>query len=64
MEKNKKLTEGTLLKYIGKVFENFQQELPYMTFLGYDCMGWADIWVDYNGNRMCVHIDDVVVAEG
>jgi hypothetical protein len=53
------LANKTRLKYTGQHFEGFQQERPYMTFLGYDCGGWYTIWVEYLGNIMFVMLNDV-----
>jgi hypothetical protein len=64
MKKTHQLAEGTKLKYTGKGFENFDKDNPYMTFLGYDSHGWTDLWVDYNGKKMCVSINEVEVAGG
>jgi hypothetical protein len=62
MNKHHQLEEGTLLKYIGKGFENFNKEQPLMKFLGYDSYGWQELWVDYNGQRIHVEITEVELA--
>ena len=61
MKKTNQITEGTKLRYIGKGFKNFDSEDPYMDFLGYDSHGWTDVWVEYNGEKMCVSINEVEV---
>lgn len=59
MNTNNELEEGTLLKYIGKGFENFDKEQPLMKFLGYDSYGWKELWVEYNGQRIHVNTAEV-----
>lgn len=61
MKNKHHLTEGTKLKYIGKGFENFDRDKPYMSFLGYDSHGWTDLWVEYDGRKMCVSSKEVEV---
>lgn len=63
MDKNQQIKEGTRLKYVGKGFEDFQPDQPYMIFLGYDSNGWCDAWVDYLGKKTCVPVDEVELAE-
>lgn len=53
------LTEGQILKYIGKGFDNFQKENPYVKFLGYDSYGWNEVWVSYNGQNISLDISEV-----
>ncbi|OJW81800.1 MAG: hypothetical protein BGO69_14955 [Bacteroidetes bacterium 46-16] len=62
MDKNKELTQGIKLKYIGRGFDDFQQEQPYMTFLGYDSHGWRDLWVNYNDKKILVSVDEVEIV--
>lgn len=57
------LTNKTKLKYTGQPFEGFQRERPFMTFLGYDCSGWTNIWVDYLGKIMFITLNDIEIAE-
>ncbi|MVN91274.1 hypothetical protein [Mucilaginibacter aquatilis] len=54
-----KLVEGLELKYIGKRFAGFNEEDPYVTFLGYDTPGWSYIWVKYKGRHIYTSITDV-----
>lgn len=63
MDKNRQLIKGTRLNYTGKGFEDFQEDQPYMIFLGYDSHGWSDLWVDYQGLHICVSAGEVEVAE-
>lgn len=56
------LTDKTRLRYTGQHFEGFLEETPYMTFLGYDCSGWSNIWVDYMGETRYVTLDDIEIA--
>ncbi|WP_374163868.1 hypothetical protein [Arcticibacter sp. MXS-1] len=65
MNKNPQIADGATLKYKGKGFENFDPAQPFMKFLGYDSYGWSDVWVEYQGNSVCVSAADVeVVQEG
>ncbi|WP_423149452.1 hypothetical protein [Rubrolithibacter danxiaensis] len=57
------LNEGTLLKYIGKGFKEFQENHPFMEFLGYDSMGWYDLWVNYLGHKICVSWNEVEIVK-
>lgn len=63
MKQTNQLTEGTKLIYRGKGFEGFQQNQPYMEFLGYDSNGWRDLWVEYNGKRLCITTNDVEIDQ-
>lgn len=55
--------DGQRLRYIGKGFENFDSNQPYMIFLGYDSSGWNDMWVSYNGEKMRMTAEEVEKAE-
>lgn len=60
--KKKEIAEGTRLRYVGKGFENFNAESPYVDFLGYDSHGWSDVWVEYNGEKICLSLNEVEIA--
>ncbi len=57
------LTDKIRLKYTGQHFEGFRAETPYMTFLGYDCSSWFNIWVEYLGEIRFVMLADIEIAE-
>ncbi len=59
MSNDENLVEGLTLKYIGKAFAGFCEENPFVTFLGYDGVGWFNIWVKYNGNYIFTSVYDV-----
>lgn len=56
-----KLVEGLELKYIGKSFAGFNEEDPYVTFLGYDTVGWSYIWIKYKGKQILTSVFDVAL---
>lgn len=56
-----KLVEGLELKYIGKSFAGFNEEDPYVTFLGYDTVGWSYIWIKYQGKQVLTSVFDVAL---
>ncbi|MGF7081002.1 hypothetical protein [Mucilaginibacter sp. UYCu711] len=56
-----KLIEGLELLYIGKSFAGFKEEDPYVIFLGYDSLGWSNIWVKYKGRNIFTSIFDVAI---
>ena len=60
MNITEKLIEGLELIYTGKSFAGFNEEDPYVIFLGYDSLGWSNIWVKYNGRHIFTSIFDVV----
>jgi hypothetical protein len=60
MNITEKLIEGLELLYTGKSFAGFNEEDPYVIFLGYDSPGWSNIWVKYNGRFIFTSIFDVV----
>ncbi len=60
---NKTLQDGQLLKYIGKRLENFDQDNPYVKFLGYDSPGWSDIWIQYNDQNFHVPCSDIEICD-
>jgi hypothetical protein len=62
MSKFSTLEEGQLLLYKGRQFEEFDNQHPYMEFLGYDSNGWTDLWVSYKGSKMRVDRMDVEPA--
>lgn len=57
------LAGQTRLRYTGRHFEGFRAEMPFMTFLGYDCSGGSAIWVDYLGEVRFVALNDVEIAD-
>ncbi|MFD2145764.1 hypothetical protein [Mucilaginibacter antarcticus] len=59
MSISEKLIEGLELKYTGKGFVGFREEDPYVIFLGYDSLGWTNIWVKYNGVHIFTSVFDV-----
>ncbi|MBE9583146.1 hypothetical protein IM792_01660 [Mucilaginibacter sp. JRF] len=61
MSIKEKLIEGLELKYIGKAFAGFNEENPVVEFLGYDCIGFINIWVKYNGKQVFTSIFDVAI---
>ncbi|MEJ6979084.1 hypothetical protein WG906_01400 [Pedobacter sp. P351] len=63
MNYKKQLTEGVKLVYVGKGFEQFHIDFPYMDFLGYDTQGWDDIWVAYRGRKLFISRQDVEILE-
>ncbi len=56
-----KLVEVLELKYIGKSFAGFSEDDPYVTFLGYDAVGWSFIWVKYKGRSIFTSIYNVAL---
>ena len=56
------LEKGQKLKYVGKGFIGWYPEKPIMTFAMKDLVSKSDIWVDYNGYRLMVHISDVEIC--
>jgi hypothetical protein len=60
MNITEKLIEGLELIYTGKSFAGFNEEDPYVIFLGYDSLGWSSIWVKYRGRYIFTSIFDVV----
>lgn len=56
-----KLVEGLELKYTGKGFAGFSEDDPYVTFLGYDTIGWSFIWVKYRGRSIFTSIHNVAL---
>jgi hypothetical protein len=60
MNITEKLIEGLELIYTGKSFAGFNEADPYVIFLGYDSLGWSNIWVKYNGSYIFTSIFDVV----
>ncbi|RYZ95389.1 MAG: hypothetical protein EOP47_25945 [Sphingobacteriaceae bacterium] len=62
MNKHDKLVEGLELKYTGRGFAGFIEENPFVVFLGYDVLGWSNIWVRYNGRYIFTSIFDVELA--
>ncbi len=59
MSIGEKLIEGLELKYTGKSFAGFNEENPYVIFMGYDTPGWSNIWVKYNGEPIFTSVFDV-----
>ncbi|MES2279347.1 MAG: hypothetical protein V4592_25160 [Bacteroidota bacterium] len=53
------MIKGAILKYIGRYFEGFIENQPYMTFLGYESCGWLDIWVAYRGEIKLLSLSDI-----
>ncbi|NNU34115.1 hypothetical protein HK413_08115 [Mucilaginibacter sp. S1162] len=61
MKITEKLIEGLELLYTGKSFAGFSEEDPYVIFLGYDSLGWSNIWVKYRGRHIFTSIFDVAL---
>ena len=62
MPSHHNLEEGQLLKYVGKSFDSFDSNRPFMKFLGYDSYGWNELWVNYEGSKLLVHSSDVEIV--
>lgn len=52
---------GQVLKYTGRGFRGFDADFPFVKFLGYDCSGWSDVWVDYENRAVLVNLQDIEV---
>lgn len=50
------------MKYVGKSFDSFDSNRPFMKFLGYDSYGWNELWVNYEGSKLLVHSSDVEIV--
>jgi hypothetical protein len=59
MSISEKLIEGLELKYTGKGFAGFNEENPFVIFMGYDTLGWTNIWVKYNGRPIFTSVFEV-----
>jgi hypothetical protein len=62
MKITERLIEGLELIYKGKAFKGFKEDDPFVTFLGYDSLGWTNIWVKYKGRLVFTSVFDVDVA--
>lgn len=59
------LEAGTLLRYIGRPFEDFDEQDPQAIFLGYDeSNNRISIWIEYKGLSRLVTLSDVETVEG
>lgn len=61
--KNQELEAGTLLRYTGRPFEDFDEQTPNVIFLGYDESNTGiSLWIEHKGTPRLVSLWEVEIA--
>jgi hypothetical protein len=59
----KKLEKGQKVKYVGKGFLGWNPEQPFMSFVKDTSANNSEVWVDYNGYKVVVRIEEIEIFE-